>query len=94
MRHEKAGQLLELARMLASTAEGLTLDEMAERLAIAIPHERAYHTAAGFVLNKVGHLPGVGESFNDQGWRFEVMDLDGRRIDKILATRLSKRRQR
>jgi predicted DNA-binding transcriptional regulator YafY len=34
MRHEKAGQLLELARMLASTAEGLTLDEMAERLAV------------------------------------------------------------
>src|SRR3982751_213009 len=32
MRHEKAGKLLELARMLASTAEGLTLDEMAERL--------------------------------------------------------------
>src|SRR5438309_8627170 len=34
MRHEKAGQLLALARMLASTAEGLTLDEMAERLAV------------------------------------------------------------
>jgi predicted DNA-binding transcriptional regulator YafY len=34
MRHEKAGQLLELARLLASTAEGLTLDEMAERLAV------------------------------------------------------------
>ena len=34
-------------------------DEMADRLAIVIPHERAYHTAAGFVLNRVGHLPGV-----------------------------------
>src|SRR6201995_1176447 len=34
MRHEKAGRLLELARMLASTAEGLTLDEMAERLGV------------------------------------------------------------
>jgi len=34
MRHEKAGQLLELARLLASTAEGLTLDEMAERLGV------------------------------------------------------------
>jgi putative hemolysin len=72
----------------------MAADEMADRLAIAIPHERAYHTAAGFVLNRVGHLPGIGEAFNDQGWRFEVMDLDGRRIDKILATRLSKRRQR
>jgi putative hemolysin len=72
----------------------MAADEMADRLAITIPHERAYHTAAGFVLNRVGHLPDVGESFNDQGWRFEVLDLDGRRIDKILATRLSKRRQR
>src|SRR6478735_5243634 len=34
MRHEKAGRLLELARMLAATAEGLTLDEMAERLSV------------------------------------------------------------
>ncbi|HVG50014.1 MAG TPA: hemolysin family protein [Xanthobacteraceae bacterium] len=71
----------------------MAADEMADRLAIKIPHERAYHTAAGYVLNKVGHLPGVGESFNDQGWRFEVMDLDGRRIDKILATRLSRRQR-
>ena len=35
MRHEKAGQVLELARMLASTAEGLTLDEMAQRLSVS-----------------------------------------------------------
>ncbi len=75
-------------------AGSMAADEMADRLAINIPQERAYHTAAGFVLNRVGHLPGVGESFNDQGWRFEVLDLDGRRIDKILATRLSKRRLR
>src|SRR5215471_16154838 len=34
MRHEKASQLLELARLLAGTAEGLTLDEMAERLGV------------------------------------------------------------
>ncbi len=34
MRHEKAGRLLELARLLASTAEGLTLDEMADRMGV------------------------------------------------------------
>ena len=55
---------------------------------VAIPPERDYHTAAGFVLDRVGHLPAVGETFDDQGWRFEIMDLDGRRIDKILARRL------
>jgi putative hemolysin len=34
-------------------------------------------------------LPDVGESFDSQGWRFEVVDLDARRIDKILASRIA-----
>lgn len=63
----------------------MAADEMAEHLSISIPQDRAYHTAAGFVLDRIGHLPDVGETFNDQGWLFEVIDLDGRRIDKILA---------
>jgi putative hemolysin len=69
-------------------------DEMAERLSIAVPQERGYHTAAGFVLSELGHLPEVGESFDSQGWRFEVVDLDGRRIDKILARRIAAGRRR
>ena len=32
------------------------------------------------------HLPGEGESFVEQGWRFEIVDLDGRRIDKLLVS--------
>ena len=40
---------------------------------------------AGFVLSRLGHLPVVGEHFDYEGWRFEVVDLDGRRIDKVLA---------
>jgi putative hemolysin len=67
---------------------------MAERLAIAVPQERSYHTAAGFVLNEIGHLPAVGETFDSQGWRFEIVDLDGRRIDKILVRRLAAGRRR
>jgi putative hemolysin len=66
----------------------MAADEMAERLHIPIPQERAYHTAAGFVLDNIGHLPVVGESFDAHSWRFEVVDLDGRRIDKILARRV------
>ncbi|MBK1656894.1 HlyC/CorC family transporter [Paracraurococcus ruber] len=61
-------------------------DEMAELVGIALPKERSYHTAAGFVLAAAGHLPPVGEVVEAQGWRFEVVDLDGRRIDKLLAT--------
>ena len=72
----------------------MPVDEMAEQLAIAIPKERPYHTAAGFVLDALGHLPAVGESFDARGWRFEVVDLDGRRVDKILAARIAGGRRR
>ena len=75
-------------------AGSMAADEMAERLGIVIPQDRNYHTAAGFVLDRMGHLPTVGETFDDQGWRFEIVDLDGRRIDKILARRASARRRR
>jgi putative hemolysin len=44
-----------------------------------------YTTLAGFVLSQLGHIPAAGESFQWKDWRFEVVDLDGRRIDKVLA---------
>ena len=69
-------------------------DEIADRLSIGLPADRSYHTAAGFVLSQLGHLPEVGESFDSQGWRFEVVDLDGRRIDKLLASRIAAGRRR
>jgi len=72
----------------------MPVDEMAERLSISVPEDRTYHTAAGFVLNQLGQLPSVGESFNTGGWRFEVVDIDGRRVDKILASRLPRGRRR
>ena len=46
-----------------------------------------YTTLAGFVLFQLGHIPSVGETFQWKNWRFEVVDLDGRRIDKVLAQR-------
>lgn len=48
-----------------------------------------YHTLAGFILFKLGHIPTAGEAFDHDGWRFEVVDMDGRRIDKVLAAPLS-----
>jgi len=53
--------------------------------------QRPYRTAAGFALVRLGQLPAVGECFDAQGWRFEVIDLDGRRIDKIVAMRRGRR---
>lgn len=63
-------------------------DEMAELLNIELPENRDYETAAGFILSVLHHLPNAGETLNAQGWRFEVVDLDGRRIDKLIASRM------
>ncbi|MBL8576703.1 MAG: HlyC/CorC family transporter [Mesorhizobium sp.] len=63
-------------------------DEMADHLDIDLPENLDYETVAGFVLSHLHRLPATGECFNAQGWRFEVVDLDGRRIDKIIASRL------
>ncbi|MBN8950473.1 MULTISPECIES: hemolysin family protein [unclassified Rhizobium] len=58
------------------------------RLGLRVGEEDVnFHTLAGFALYQLGHLPEVGESFSFGGWRFEIVDLDGMRIDKILAQR-------
>lgn len=47
-----------------------------------------YHTLAGFLLHQLGHIPATGERCSWQNVMFEVMDMDGRRIDKVLVTPL------
>lgn len=47
-----------------------------------------YHTVAGMVIARFGRIPHAGELFEWRGWRFEVVDLDGARIDKLLISRL------
>jgi putative hemolysin len=70
-------------------------DDFGELTGLTLPEDRTYHTVAGFVIDGFGRLPNIGESFIAQGWRFEVVDLDGRRVDKVLAFRpTSKRRAR
>lgn len=64
----------------------MAADALAERLGIDLPEDRDYATVAGLALAAFRHLPGEGESFEEQGWRFEVVDLDGRRIDKLLVS--------
>jgi putative hemolysin len=61
--------------------------EFARLLDIPLPPSRPYQTCAGYLLDKFGAIPSVGQSINADGWRFEVVDLDGRRIDKVLASR-------
>jgi len=61
-------------------------DEMAARIGISLPAQRGYETVAGYVLAHLMHMPRTGEYIDVDGWRFEVVDLDGRRIDKVLAS--------
>jgi len=62
-------------------------DEMADLLSIELPQGRDYETAAGFALDVLGRLPQTGESFAFAGCRFEIVDLDGFRIDKMIVVR-------
>ncbi len=66
-------------------AGSLPADEMADLLGLQLPDEREYETLAGLVLETLGRLPETGESVGVSGWTFEVVDMDGRRIDKVLA---------
>ncbi len=65
----------------------MSADNMAELYGIVLAEDRDYATVAGHALHVLRRLPSEGDSFNDQGWRFEIIDMDGRKIDKL---RLSK----
>ncbi|MDF2980460.1 MAG: HlyC/CorC family transporter [Devosia sp.] len=67
----------------------MQVDEFQAHLGVPVPKDAKFETVAGFVLAELNHLPAVGETFERGHWRFEVLDLDGRRIDKILVTRLN-----
>jgi putative hemolysin len=75
-------------------AGAMPVDEMADKIGIELPTTRSYETVAGFVLAGLQHIPKTGEHIDINGWRFEVVDLDGRRIDKVLASRLTALRRR
>jgi putative hemolysin len=78
VRHD--GSLL-LDGMMAS-------DELRARLDLPeLPHAGTYHTVGGLMLALLGRLPKEGDRIVWSGWRFEVLDMDGRRVDKVLALR-------
>lgn len=61
-------------------------DLLTDRLGIHMPEERDYSTVAGFALSVLKHLPETGETFRHDGWKFEIVDLDGRKIDKLIVS--------
>lgn len=67
---------------------GMPVDEVADLLEVENLGGHGYATLAGFVLEKMRRIPSAGDSFVAFGWRFEVVDMDGRRIDKLLVARV------
>jgi len=71
------------------TLDGMTpVDELKARLNLPdLPAEGSYHTLAGLLLALLRRVPGVGDRIVFGGWRFEVLAMDGRRVDKVMAGR-------
>lgn len=62
-------------------------DALAHRLTMTLPEDREFATVAGYVMAVLKKVPHEGEHFSEQGWRFEVVDMDGLKIDKLLVER-------
>jgi putative hemolysin len=69
----------------------LNIDRLKEILEMdMLPDEESgrYHTVSGFMMTQLGGIPAVGQHFEWKNFRFEVMDMDGRRVDKVLIARV------
>lgn len=68
----------------------LSLPEVKELMAVReLPGEKTaeFQTLGGFVITQLGRIPAAGDHFDWNGWRFEVMDMDRQRVDKVLIAR-------
>lgn len=66
----------------------MNFDDFADALRLRLPDDEEHDTVAGFVLSHLGRLPRPADRFDRAGHRFEVVDMDGRRIDKILVSKV------
>lgn len=63
----------------------MPIDEFADRIGLRERPRGGFHTVAGLALEHLGHIPEAGEVFEFAGFRFEIVDMDGRRIDKLIV---------
>jgi putative hemolysin len=66
----------------------LSTDELREVVPLGDLPEGDFHTLAGFIINQLGDIPKAGDAFDWEGFRFEVIDMDDHRIDKVLVSPL------
>lgn len=69
----------------------IPIQELKDRLTLKMvpeEHKGRYHTLSGMIMWLIGKIPHTGDIVEWEGWRFEVIDLDGNRIDKVLASSL------
>jgi putative hemolysin len=65
----------------------LAVEVLRDTLGVPLPEDRQYHTVAGLMLHEMRRIPAVAESITLGGWRLEVVDMDGRRIDQVLVAK-------
>ena len=82
-------QLIERADGSLLVSGALSADNLAERLDIEFDETREFATVAGYVLSVMKKLPLEGEFFEENGWRFEIVDMAGRKIDKLLVSEIA-----
>lgn len=85
--HGEAPGLVEREDGSLLVSGSLAADALADRIGIDYDEDRDFATVAGFALSVMKKLPMEGEYFRYGDWRFEVVDMDGRRIDKLLVSR-------
>jgi putative hemolysin len=68
----------------------IPIPELKDRLQVeSVPEEDRYHTLSGLLMMLLGRVPSTGDKVEWDGWRFEIVDMDGKRIDKVLASQIA-----
>ncbi|MCA1585213.1 MAG: hemolysin family protein [Acidobacteria bacterium] len=90
--HEAAGPFAQRADQSWLVDGSASMEAVAAKFTLPpLPDDEAsaYHTIGGFVMTRLGRVPACADSFEWGGYRFEVVDMDGRRVDKVLVTFLA-----
>lgn len=85
--HGEEPQLVEREDGSFLVSGAASADLLSDRIGVNLPVGRDFSTIAGFALSVLKHLPVTGETFRHDSWLFEIVDMDGRKIDKLIVSR-------